>query len=114
MYGIAREVTETYRALNRTPKIHAQISRIGAKFKSRDQSFDWCMHTSRLNLRRPPWRYSQPKLAQKDPQARQQRHEVVYEKADGACTCTSSRKMFILSHRKAKAEPDGIFRQKAL
>jgi hypothetical protein len=51
-------------------------------------------------------------LVQKDPQARQQRQEVVYEKADGACT--SSRKMTILSHRKAKAEPDGIFRQKPL
>jgi hypothetical protein len=53
-------------------------------------------------------------LVQKDPQARQrqQRQEVVYEKADGACT--SSRKMIILSHRKAKAERDGIFRQKPL
>jgi hypothetical protein len=52
-------------------------------------------------------------LVQKDPQARQQRQEVLYEKADGACT--SSRKMIILSHRKAKAErPDGIFRQKPL
>jgi hypothetical protein len=55
---------------------------------------------------------SQPKLVQKDPQARQQRQKMVYEKADGACT--SSRKMIILSHRKAKAEPDGIFRQKPL
>jgi hypothetical protein len=42
----------------------------------------------------------------------QQRHEVVYEKSDGACT--SSQKMTILSHRKASAEPDGIFRQKPL
>jgi hypothetical protein len=40
------------------------------------------------------------------------RHEVVYEKSDGACT--SSQKMTILSHRKASAEPDGIFRQKRL
>ena len=39
----------------------------------------------------------------------QQRHDVVYEKSDGACT--SSQKMTILSHRKASAEPDGIFRQ---
>jgi hypothetical protein len=53
-------------------------------------------------------------LVQKGAQARQQRdEEVVYEKADGACT--SSRKMTILSHiRKAAAEPDGIFRQKPL
>jgi hypothetical protein len=36
----------------------------------------------------------------------------VYEKPDGACT--SSQKMTILSHRKASAEPDGIFRQKPL
>jgi hypothetical protein len=36
----------------------------------------------------------------------------VYEKLDGACT--SSQKMAILSHRKASAEPDGIFRQKPL
>jgi hypothetical protein len=42
----------------------------------------------------------------------QQRHEVAYEKSDGACT--SSQKMTILSHRKASAEPDGIFRQKPL
>jgi hypothetical protein len=42
----------------------------------------------------------------------QQRHEVVYEKSDG--DCTSSRKNIILGHRKASAEPDGIFRQKAL
>jgi hypothetical protein len=64
-----------------------------------------------VEVETPPfWRYSQPKLVQKDPQARQQRQEVVYEKAVGACT--SSRKMIILSHRKAKAEPDGIFRQK--
>jgi hypothetical protein len=42
----------------------------------------------------------------------QQRHEVLYEKADGACT--SSQKMTILSHRKDSAEPDGIFRQKQL
>jgi hypothetical protein len=48
----------------------------------------------------------------KDPQARQQRHEVVYEKSDGAWT--SSQKMAILSHRKASAEPDGIFRQQGL
>jgi hypothetical protein len=51
-------------------------------------------------------------LVQKGVQARQQRNEVVYAKADGACT--SSRKMTILSHRKASAEPDGIFRQKPL
>jgi hypothetical protein len=51
-------------------------------------------------------------LVQKDAQACQQRHEVVYEKADSACT--SSRKTIILSHRKAKAEPHGIFRQKPL
>jgi hypothetical protein len=50
-------------------------------------------------------------LIQKSGQACQQRHEVVYEKADGACT--SSRKKIILSHRKATAEPDGNFRQKA-
>jgi hypothetical protein len=42
----------------------------------------------------------------------QQRHEVVYEKSDGVCT--SSQKVTILSHRKASAEPDGIFRQKPL
>jgi hypothetical protein len=42
----------------------------------------------------------------------QQRHEVVYEKSDGACT--SSQKITISSHRKASAEPDGIFRQKLL
>jgi hypothetical protein len=36
----------------------------------------------------------------------------LYEKSDGACT--SSQKMTILSHRKASAEPDGIFRQKPL
>jgi hypothetical protein len=36
----------------------------------------------------------------------------VYEKSDGACT--SSQKMTILSHQKASAEPDGIFRQKPL
>jgi hypothetical protein len=46
-------------------------------------------------------------LAQKEAQACQQRHEVVYEKADGACTL--SRKMAILSRRKAAAEPDGIY-----
>jgi hypothetical protein len=40
-------------------------------------------------MRRAPWRYSQPKLAQKDAQACQQRHEVVYEKTDGACTSKS-------------------------
>jgi hypothetical protein len=50
-------------------------------------------------------------LVQKDAQACQQRHEVVYEKAGGAYT--SSRKMVILSSRKATAEPDGMFRQKA-
>jgi hypothetical protein len=33
-------------------------------------------------------------------------------KISGACT--SSQKMTILSHRKASAEPDGIFRQKPL
>jgi hypothetical protein len=36
----------------------------------------------------------------------------VRKKIDGACT--SSQKMTILSHRKATAEPDGIFRQKPL
>jgi hypothetical protein len=50
------------------------------------------------------------KLAQKDAQAYQQLHVVVYKKTDGACT--SSRKMIILGNRKATAEPDGIFRQK--
>jgi hypothetical protein len=66
-----------------------------------------------LKLRRHPWRYSQPKLFQTGAQVCQQRHEVVYEKSDG--TCTSSQKMtIILSHRKASAEPDGIFRQKPL
>jgi hypothetical protein len=54
----------------------------------------------------------QPKLVQTGAQVCQQRHEVEYEKSDGACT--SSRKMTILSHRKASAEPDGIFRQKSL
>jgi hypothetical protein len=39
--------------------------------------------------------------------------QVVYEKADGAGACTSSRKMAILSHRKATAEPNVFFRQKA-
>jgi hypothetical protein len=68
----------------------------------------------RLKMRRPPWQYSQPKLVQTGAQAWQQRHEVVYEKSDGACTCFLSRKMIILSHRKASAEPDGIFRQKPL
>jgi hypothetical protein len=52
----------------------------------------------------PLWRYSQPKLVQTGAQVCQQRHEVVYEKSDGACT--SSQKMTILSHRKASAEPD--------
>jgi hypothetical protein len=51
-------------------------------------------------------------LVQTGAQAFQQRHEVVYGKSDGACT--SSPKMTILSHRKASAEPDGIFRQKPL
>jgi hypothetical protein len=51
-------------------------------------------------------------LVQKAAQACQQRHEVVCEKSDGACTY-SSRKNIILSHRKATAEPDGNFRQKA-
>ena len=60
----------------------------------------------------PLWRYSQPKLVQTGAQVCQQRHEVVYEKSDGACT--SSPKKIILSHRKASAEPDGNFRQKAL
>jgi hypothetical protein len=50
-------------------------------------------------------------LVQKDAQACQQLHEVVFEKADGACT--SSRKIAILSNRKATAEPDVFFRQKA-
>jgi hypothetical protein len=49
-------------------------------------------------------------LVQTGAQVCQQQHEVVYEKSDGACT--SSQKMTILSHRKASAEPDGIFRQK--
>jgi hypothetical protein len=60
--------------------------------------------------------YSQRKLVQKYPQARQQRQEVVYEKADGACT--SSRKMTIYfeppKSQSSKAEPDGICRQKPL
>jgi hypothetical protein len=56
--------------------------------------------------------YSQPKLVQTGAQVCQQRHKVVYEKSDGACT--SSQKIAILSHRKASAEPDGIFRQKPL
>ncbi len=64
----------------------------------------------RLKMRRPPWRYSQPKLVQTGAQACQQRNEVVYEKSDGACT--SPPKRTILSHRKASAEPDGNFRQK--
>jgi hypothetical protein len=84
-------------------------------FKSRDESFGWCALTTAtehaVKMRRSPWRYSQPKLVQKDAQACQQRHEVVYEKADGACTL--SRKKIILSHRKATTEPDGIFRQKS-
>jgi hypothetical protein len=40
------------------------------------------------------------------------RHEVVDEKADGACTL--SQKTTILSHPKATSEPDGMFRQKRL
>jgi hypothetical protein len=51
-------------------------------------------------------------LVQTGAQVCQQRHEVVYEKSDGACTLPQ--KMTILSHRKASAEPDGIFRQKPL
>jgi hypothetical protein len=50
----------------------------------------------------PPWRYSQPKLVQAGAQVCQQRHEVVYENSDGACT--SSQKMAILSHRKATVQ----------
>jgi predicted outer membrane repeat protein len=63
-----------------------------------------------VEVETPPWRYSQPKLVQTGAQVCQQRHKVVYEKSDGACT--SSRKKIILSHRKASAEPDGNFRQK--
>ena len=60
----------------------------------------------RLEMRRPPWRYSQPKLVQTGAQVCQQRHEVVYEKSDGACT--SSGKKIILSHRNTPAEPPDI------
>jgi hypothetical protein len=66
----------------------------------------------RLKMRRSPWQYSQPKLVQTGAQVCQQRQEVVHEKSDDACT--SSPKMTILSRRKAKAEPDGNFRQKRL
>jgi hypothetical protein len=55
--------------------------------------------------------YSQLKLVQKNAQACQQLHEVEYKKIDGACP--SSRKMIILSNRKATAEPDVFFRLKA-
>ena len=65
-----------------------------------------------VEVQTPLLAVSQPKLVQTDAQARQQRHEVVDEKSDGACTL--SQKMTILSHRKASAEPDGIFRQKQL
>ena len=65
-----------------------------------------------VEVETPPLAVSQPKLVQTGVQVCQQRHEVVYEKSDGACT--SSRKKIILSHRKASAEPDGIFRQKPL
>jgi hypothetical protein len=58
-------------------------------------------------MRRSPWWYSQLKLVQKDVQAWQQLHDVLYEKAGGACP--SSRKMVILSNRKATAEPDVFF-----
>ena len=60
----------------------------------------------------PPLAVSQPMLVETDAQARQQRHEVVDEKSDGACTL--SQKMTILSRRKACSEPDGMFRQKRL
>jgi hypothetical protein len=50
-----------------------------------------------------------PLAVQTGVQVCQQRHEVVNEKSDGACT--SSLKMAILSHRKASAEPDGIMLQ---
>ena len=51
---------------------------------------------SRVEFQTPPLAVSQPKLVQTDAQARQQRHEVVDEKSDGACTL--SQKMTILSH----------------
>ena len=65
-----------------------------------------------VEVQTPPLAVSQPKLVQTDAQARQQRHEVVDEKSDGACTL--SQKMTILSRRKATSEPDGMFRQKRL
>jgi hypothetical protein len=65
-----------------------------------------------VEVQTPPLAVSQPKLVQTDAQARQQRNEVFDEKSDGACTL--SQKMTILSHRKATAEPDGMFRQKRL
>ena len=65
-----------------------------------------------VEVETPPLAVSQPKLVQTDAQARQQRHEVVDEKSDGACTL--SQKMTILSRQKATAEPDGMFRQKGL
>ena len=65
-----------------------------------------------VEFQTPPLAVSQPKLVQTDAQARPQRQEVVDEKSDGAWTL--SQKMTILSHRKAPAEPDGMFRQKAL
>jgi len=49
-----------------------------------------------VEVQTPPLAVSQPKLVQTDAQARQQRHEVVDEKSDGACTL--SQKMTILSH----------------
>jgi hypothetical protein len=49
-----------------------------------------------VEVQTPPLAVSQPKLVQTDAQARQQRHEVVDEKSDGACTL--SQKMAILSH----------------
>ena len=65
-----------------------------------------------VEVQTPPLAVSQPKLVQTGAQVFQQRQEVVYEKSDGAWT--SSQKITILSHRKASAEPDGIFRQKPL
>jgi hypothetical protein len=89
---------------------------VGANLKSRDQRFGWCPSMTAteqvVEVETPPLAVSQPKLVQTDAQAWQQRHEVVDEQSDGACTL--SQKITILSHRKATAEPVGNFRQKAL
>jgi hypothetical protein len=82
----------------------------------RDKSFGLCTSMTAtehvVEVETPPLAVQPAEVVQTGAQVCQQRHEVVYEKSDGACT--SSQKMTILSHRKASAEPDGIFRQKPL